>query len=62
MNGRWWKAATWQRIAAQTPPRVIGRLEVWKQILVLTGRKLAAPEATPAAAAPKELFKGEGEL
>ena len=41
---------------------MIAQLEVWKKIIAVSERELAALEATLAAAAPKELFVGEGEL
>ena len=62
LRGRWWAGLAWQRIQKQMPPWVIEHLEVWKSLLLVTEAQLAAVEATLAAAAPKELFKGEGEL
>ena len=41
---------------------MIEHLEVWKSLLLVTEAQLATVEATLAAAAPKELFNGEGEL
>ncbi len=41
---------------------MIAQLELWKKIIALTERELSALEATLAAAAPKGLFVGEGEL
>ena len=62
VRGRWWTAANWQRIKAQMPPWVLEQLEIWKKIIVLTEQELHGLETTLAAAAPKELFVGEGEL
>ncbi len=62
VKGRWWTAANWQRIEAQMPAWVIAQLELWKKIIAVTEGELAALEATLAAAAPKQLFVGEGEL
>ena len=62
LRGRWWAGIAWQRIQEQMPPWVIEHLEVWKSLILVTEAQLAAVEATLAAAAPKELFKGEGEL
>ena len=62
VSGRWWSAANWPRIQAQMPDWVIAQLEAWKKIIAVTERELAALEATLAAAAPKQLFVGEGEL
>lgn len=44
------------------PPWVLTQLELWKKIIALTERELATLEATLAAAAPKQLFVGEGAL
>ena len=62
VSGRWWSGATWQCIQKQMPPWVLEHLQVWKNLLLVTEQQLASVEATLAAAAPKELFKGEGEL
>jgi len=78
VKGRWWTPANWQRIEAQMPPWVRAQLELWKKIITLTERELARLEASLAgspillpplvpytaasAAAPKQLFVGEGEL
>ena len=77
LRGRWWAGLAWQRIQEQMPPArpcadprlspppprwVLEHLEVWKSLILVTEAQLAAVEATLAAAAPKELFKGEGEI
>lgn len=62
LRGRWWTAANWQQIQEKMPSWVIEQLEIWKQIIALTERHAVELEATLAAAAPQELFVGEGEL
>jgi transposase len=62
LGGRWWTSANWKRIQEQMPLWVIENLEVWKQIIAVSEQQLQQLEATLAAAAPKELFVGEGEL
>jgi transposase len=63
VSGRWWTAATWQRIQTQMPAWVLEQLEIWKKIIVLTEQQLQAVETTVVAAAlGKKLFFGEGHL
>ena len=62
VHGRWWSAANWRRILEQMPGWVREQLEVWKHILTVVEKQLQQVEAALAAAAPQELFVGEGEL
>jgi transposase len=62
IHGRWWGAVQWARIRQAMPAWVVAQLEVWKQIVIVAEAQLREVEAQLSAAAPKELFLGEGEL
>jgi transposase len=62
VSGRWWSGALWQKIKAQMPRWVVEQLEIWKQFLEQLDRQARSVDVKLKAAAPEDVFFGEGEL
>lgn len=62
VQGCWWKGAIWKGIVEQMPAWVVAQLEVWKKLLEVAEREALQWEKKIEAAAPEDLFLGEGRL
>jgi transposase len=63
VTGRWWRGSSWGRIREAMPSWVVTQLESWKKLIELTEKEALEKEAQlKAAAPPRELLFGEGEL
>jgi hypothetical protein len=62
VSGRWWKGTTWVRVIQRMPPWMVAQLEIWKKLIELTEKEALKNASQLKAAAPGELFFGEGEL
>ncbi len=62
VGGRWWHGETWARLEQTMPPWVVEKLCGLRGVLLEAERQAMVVERELAAAAPQELFYGEGGL
>ena len=62
IGGRWWQGETWTRIERTMPPWVTEKLSGLRCVLLETERQALVVERQLVAAAPRDLFYGEGGL
>lgn len=60
LTGPWWKEPIWKKISEQMPRWVLDQLKVWKKLIQSAEKEALKWEKKIEAAAPKDLFHGEG--
>lgn len=58
----WWRTQTWNRLARVIPEWLVARLEVWRPVLLLLDKQIAALSLELEEAAPRDLPRGLGKL
>lgn len=62
VTGTWWKEPIWKKITEGMPCWVLDQLKVWKKLIQSAEKEALRWEKKIEAAAPKDLFHGEGSL